>query len=86
VSDDGATRAAVWLSAWDSQGIHRTATTGDEAGATWLMREAAGLGAAPATEGFALIASTRSPPILSAMASASPACRFSTLPARAPMA
>jgi hypothetical protein len=54
VSDDGATRAAVWLSAWDSQGIHRTATTGDEAGATWLLREAAGLGAAPATEGFAL--------------------------------
>jgi hypothetical protein len=54
VSDDGATRAAAWLSAWDSQGIHRTATAGDEAGAAWLMREAACLGAAPAAEDFAL--------------------------------
>ena len=54
MSDDGATRAAAWLSAWDSQGIHRTATAGDEAGAAWLMREAAGLGAAPAAEDFAL--------------------------------
>jgi hypothetical protein len=54
VSDDGATRAAAWLSAWDSLGIHRTATAGDEAGATWLGREAAGLGAAPAAEDFAL--------------------------------
>jgi hypothetical protein len=54
VSDDGATRAAAWLSAWDSLGIHRTATPGDEAGATWLRREAAGLGAAPAAEDFAL--------------------------------
>jgi hypothetical protein len=54
VSDDGATRAAAWLIAWDSQGIHRTATAGDEAGAAWLMREAAGLGAAPAVEDFAL--------------------------------
>jgi len=54
VSDDGATRAAAWLSAWDSQGIHRTATAGDEAGAAWLMREAASLGAAPAAEDFAL--------------------------------
>jgi hypothetical protein len=54
VSDDGATRAAAWLRAWDSQGIHRTATAGDEAGAVWLMREAADLDAAPAAEGFAL--------------------------------
>jgi hypothetical protein len=54
VSDDGAARAAAWLSAWDSQGIHRTATAGDEAGAAWLMREAAGLGAAPAAEDFGL--------------------------------
>ena len=52
--DDGATRAAAWLSAWDLQGIHRTATAGDEAGCAWLMREAAGLGAAPAAEDFAL--------------------------------
>jgi hypothetical protein len=54
VPDNGATRAAAWLSAWDSQGIHRTATAGDDAGAAWLMREAAGLGAAPAAEDFAL--------------------------------
>ena len=54
MSDDGATRAAAWLSAWDAQGIHRTATAGDEAGAAWLMREAAGLGAAPVAEDFAL--------------------------------
>ena len=54
MSDDGAARAAAWLSAWDSQGIHRTATAGDEAGAAWLMREAAGLGAAPAAEDFGL--------------------------------
>ena len=31
-------RVGVWLKAWDSQGIHRTATPGDEAGATWLAR------------------------------------------------
>lgn len=53
VSDDAA-RAAAWLIAWDSQGIHRTATAGDENGADWLMREAARLGAVPAVEDFAL--------------------------------
>jgi len=47
-------RAAAWLRAWDSQGIHRTATAGDQAGADWLIEEAAGLGAAPAVEEFAL--------------------------------
>ena len=54
MSDDGEARAVAWLRAWDSQGIHRTATAGDEAGADWLTREAAGLGAAPAAEDFAL--------------------------------
>jgi hypothetical protein len=51
---DGTTRAIAWLSAWDSQGVHRTATAGDEAGADWLIREIAGLGAAPTVEKFAL--------------------------------
>jgi hypothetical protein len=41
-------RAAGWLAAWDGQGIHRTATAGDDAGADWLAREAAALGAAVA--------------------------------------
>ena len=54
LSDDGTTRAAAWLRVWDSQGIHRTATVGDQAGADWLIQEAAGLGAAPAVEEFAL--------------------------------
>ncbi len=53
--DEGETRAAKWLAAWDAQGIHRTATAGDEAGADWLIREMAALGvAAPACEEFAL--------------------------------
>jgi hypothetical protein len=54
VPNNGVSRAAAWLSAWDSQGIHRTATAGDEAGAAWLIQEATGLGAAPAAEDFAL--------------------------------
>ncbi len=54
MTQDGEARAAAWLAAWDGQGIHRTATPGDEAGAGWLMREAAKLGAAPAIEEFAL--------------------------------
>jgi len=54
LSDDATARAAPWLRAWDSQGIHRTATTGDQAGADWLIQEAAGLGAAPMVEEFAL--------------------------------
>ena len=54
VTDDDRTRAVAWLTAWDSQGIHRTATAGDEAGADWLMDEAARLGAAPGVEDFAL--------------------------------
>src|SRR5215472_3590210 len=51
---DATTRAIAWLTAWDSQGIHRTGTAGDEAGADWLFREAAGLGVTPSVEKFAL--------------------------------
>ena len=47
-------RAVAWLTAWDSQGIHRTGTTGDEAGALWLTQEAAGFGIKVASEAFAL--------------------------------
>jgi hypothetical protein len=35
------------------QGIHRTGTPGGEAGADWLIREAAGLGVTPVVEKFA---------------------------------
>jgi hypothetical protein len=48
------TRAASWLQAWDSHGIHRTGTAGDQAGAEWLAREAAALGATVALETFQL--------------------------------
>jgi hypothetical protein len=47
-------RAAGWLEAWDAQGTHRTATAGDLAGAEWLAREVAALGADAAIEEFAL--------------------------------
>jgi hypothetical protein len=47
-------RAAKWLAAWDGQGIHRTATAGDLAGAEWLAQEAAALGAEVTIEEFAL--------------------------------
>src|SRR5690242_17022383 len=46
--------AADWLRAWDSQGFHRTATEGDEAGAAWLAEEAGHLGAVVTTEAFTL--------------------------------
>ena len=52
--DDGEARAAEWLAAWDAQGIHRTATVGDEGGADWLMREAAALGVVAASEEWGL--------------------------------
>jgi hypothetical protein len=42
------------LIAWDAQGAHRTATTGDEAGAVWLAHEAAGFGVEMGTEVFEL--------------------------------
>lgn len=47
-------RAAAWLQAWDSQGVHRTATEGDEAGAAWLHEAACALGAEVADEHFSL--------------------------------
>ena len=46
--------AASWLKAWDSLGVHRTGTAGDTAGAEWLAREAASLGAAVSLETFTL--------------------------------
>src|SRR6185369_2720021 len=45
-------RAARWLAEWDAQGIHRTATAGDDAGAEWLAGEAASLGAEVSFEEF----------------------------------
>jgi hypothetical protein len=55
ISDSKAqARAAGWLAAWDAQGIHRTATAGDDAGAAWLAAEASALGAAVSLEPFAL--------------------------------
>ena len=51
---DDEARAAGWLRAWDSQGTHRTATAGDEAGAEWLAGEARGMGASVAFERFAV--------------------------------
>jgi len=52
--DEARARAVAWLTAWDSQGAHRTATTGDEAGAVWLEHEAAGFGVGVGTEVFEL--------------------------------
>jgi hypothetical protein len=52
--DDAQRRAARWLADWDGQGIHRTATAGDNAGAEWLAGDAAALGAAVSIEEFAL--------------------------------
>jgi hypothetical protein len=52
--DEPQARAAGWLAAWDGQGVHRTGTAGDMAGAEWLAREAAALGAAVTIEEFAL--------------------------------
>ncbi|MSP00030.1 MAG: hypothetical protein EXR07_03105 [Acetobacteraceae bacterium] len=46
--------ASVWLQSWDAQGIHRTGTEGDTAGADWLAREAASMGAKVSIETFSL--------------------------------
>ena len=43
-----------WLRAWDQQGLHRTGTAGDEAGAAWLAHEATALGAQVGSEAFTL--------------------------------
>ena len=53
-ADAAQRRAAGWLAAWDAQGIHRTATAGDAAGAAWLAAEAAALEAEVEIEEFAL--------------------------------
>jgi hypothetical protein len=45
-------RTAAWLRAWDAQGIHRTGTAGDMAGAEWLAVESRALGAETAIEEF----------------------------------
>jgi hypothetical protein len=52
--DEAKARAAAWLTAWDSQGHHRTGTSGDEAGGLWLAHEVAGLGVSVTTEVFQL--------------------------------
>jgi hypothetical protein len=53
-ADAAADRAARWLAAWDSQGLHRTGTDGDAAGAAWLASETQALGADVSSESFAL--------------------------------
>ena len=53
-SDEARARAVSWLTAWDAQGVHRTATAGDAAGALWLAGEAAGFGVEVSTEVFQL--------------------------------
>ena len=54
-SPEAEARAAAWLEAWDRQGLHRTATAGDESGAAWLAREAEAIvGRAVTSESFAL--------------------------------
>ena len=52
--DEARARAVTWLTAWDSQGVHRTGTAGDEAGTRWLADEAAGLGVEVSSEVFTL--------------------------------
>ncbi|MSU25457.1 MAG: hypothetical protein EXS32_16750 [Opitutus sp.] len=53
-SPEAAARVAAWLAAWDGQGLHRTATTGDEAGAAWLAREATAIAGPVTSESFQL--------------------------------
>ena len=64
VPDDAIARATTWLEAWDAQGTHRTGTAGDDAGADWLAREAAALGAEVEIESFAF---TRLEPVDAAL-------------------
>jgi hypothetical protein len=45
-------RVAAWLKAWDSHGVHRTGTVGDEAGAAWLTKEAAAIAGPVSSETF----------------------------------
>jgi hypothetical protein len=51
---DAERRAVAWLKAWDAQGIHRTGTVGDQAGADWLTAAVRTLGAEVTVEKFAL--------------------------------
>ena len=53
-SREAENRAEAWLKAWDSHGVHRTATPGDEAGAAWLAGEATRIAGPAARETFAL--------------------------------
>src|SRR6516164_3016881 len=52
--EEAKARAVTWITAWDSQGPHRTGTAGDEAGARWLAHEAAALGVEATSEVFKL--------------------------------
>ena len=52
--EEAKARAVTWITAWDSQGPHRTGTAGDEAGARWLAHEAATLGVEVTSEVFKL--------------------------------
>jgi hypothetical protein len=52
--EEAKARAVAWVTAWDSQGIHRTGTKGDETGARWLTEEAAALGIEVTSEVFKL--------------------------------
>lgn len=54
IDDNARGRAAEWLVAWDGQGIHRTGTSGDAAGAAWLAHQARSLGFEPQIEEFLL--------------------------------
>ena len=84
--DEAEARAVTWLTAWDSQGVHRTGPAGDEAGARWLADEAAGLGVEVASEAFTWIGLTRWPVTSSWMANAYRRCQCSTLLLPAPAA
>jgi hypothetical protein len=53
-SPEAEARVANWLKAWDGQGIHRTGTAGDEAGAAWMAREATAIAGPVTSESFAL--------------------------------
>jgi hypothetical protein len=47
-------RTEAWLTAWDSQGPHRTGTAGDHAGAAWLTEATRALGVSVEHETFML--------------------------------
>jgi len=52
--EEAKARAVTCITTWDSQGLHRTGTASDEAGALWLMQEAAALGVELTSEVFKL--------------------------------